>query len=162
MALIDDQVSVTRADSAAKSDEWWYQVTNQDYLEIFTPSGRGSGNGERRHCPLPSRRRRTINHGEFQHRPGALKAMESTLAPVQGILAGLAVPRSPARMSFATWLTTPAGTTSTANFDYQRNARTNPSRTARRIPSCSNASPRRVDQALDAVAEAPRPALYGR
>lgn len=114
--VIENRVTVVRESSAKSSDEWWYRVTNQNYLQVFTPPGvtltAASGGKARAISP------RTNYSKGFEVDPD-LAAVEATLKPVPGFPA-VSQFRESGKNVFATWLTTPAGGSSAARFQYRR------------------------------------------
>lgn len=114
--VIENRVAVIRESSVKGSDEWWYRVTNQDYLQVFTPPGvtltAASGGKARVIAP-----RANYSRG-FEIDPD-LAAMESTLKPAPGFPA-VSQFRESDKNVFATWLTIPAGGSATARFQYRR------------------------------------------
>lgn len=114
--VVENRVTVVKESSAKGSDEWWYRVTNQDYLRVFTPPGvtltAASGGKARAISP-----RANYSKG-FEIDPD-LAAVESTLKPAPGFPA-VSQFRESGKNVFATWLTTPAGGSSVARFQYRR------------------------------------------
>ena len=114
--VIENQVAVIRESGATREDEWWYRVTNLDYLQVFTPQGAAL-------TAASGGRARTItaraNYSKGFETDPDVAAIEATLKPVQGFPA-VAQFRESGKNVFATWLTTPAGGSSTARFQYRR------------------------------------------
>jgi hypothetical protein len=114
--VIENRVTVVKESSAKGSDEWWYRVTNQDYLQVFTPIGvtlTAAGGGKAR-VIAP---RANYSRG-FETDPDVV-AMESTLKPAPGF-PSVSQFRQSGKNVFATWLTTPAGSSATVRFQYRR------------------------------------------
>jgi hypothetical protein len=97
-------------------EEWWYRVTNQDHLRVFTPLGTQltAATGGKARVITP----RTKYTSGWEADPDVL-SMESTLKPIAGFPAVSRFQES-GRNVFVTWLTTPAGQTSKATFEYRR------------------------------------------
>lgn len=114
--VIENHVTVVRESSATGADEWWYRVTNQDYLQVFTPADitltAASGGSARFIAP-----RADYSQGFETDRD--LAELESTLRPAPGFPA-ISQFRELDKNVFATWLTTPAGGSGTVRFAYRR------------------------------------------
>lgn len=118
--VIENRVAVVRESSATASDEWWYRVTNQNYLQVFTPPGAiltATGGGKSRSIAP-----RANYSKDFEVDPD-LVALEATLKPIPGF-ASVSQSRQSNKNVFSTWLTTPAGGSGIARFEYRRDLRT--------------------------------------
>ena len=114
--VIENRITVVRESGATGSEEWWYRVTNQDYLQVFTPLGATltAASGGRARTIAP----RVDYSKGFEIDPD-LAAMESTLKPAPGFPAVYQFRESDKNV-FATWLMTSAGGSATARFGYRR------------------------------------------
>jgi hypothetical protein len=117
--VIENHVAVIRENNAAASDAWWYRVTNQNYLQVFTPAGATltAATGGRARVIIPR-----TNYSKGFERDPDVAALESTLKPVAGF-AAVSQFRESDKNVFATWLTTPVGKSSAARFEYRRSLR---------------------------------------
>jgi hypothetical protein len=116
---IDDSVIIDRAHHGDTSPYWWYQVTNQDYLQLFVPDGsmltNESGGAAKKITPK-------VNYTKLGY------AVDSTIATIESsaqTLFGYPAVTSheeSGKEVFATWVTTKSGASSTVSFDYSHHA----------------------------------------
>ncbi len=103
---IDDSVIIDRAHHGDTSPYWWYQVTNQDYLQLFVPDGsmltNESGGAAKKITPK-------VNYAKLGY------AVDSTIATIESstqTLFGYPAVTSheeSGKEVFATWVTTKVG-----------------------------------------------------
>jgi hypothetical protein len=109
---------ITRTHNGNQSPYWWYQTTNQDYMQIFVPNGstlQNQSGGIVKSVPTP------INyaHDGYGTDPNVL-AIASTTQQDFGY-PKVTTHTESGKQVFAVWSRTYAGQSSTLSFDYSHN-----------------------------------------
>lgn len=110
-----DHLEVQRTDQANEGSEWWYQLANQDYLQVFTPLNVKvndfSGGYARTIVPR-------ADYRSFAKDPDVAR-LESTAAP-SDLFPALSSFEESGRNVLAAWVKTAMGETSRVKLDYSR------------------------------------------
>lgn len=118
-----DNLIITRTDTGNTSPYWWYQTTNQDYLQIFVPDGSSLQNesgGIAKNISPP------INYiREGYSTDPTVVGIESTLQPVFGYPA-VSTHEESGKEVFSTWARVAAGKSTELSFNYIRHLFTLP------------------------------------
>ena len=120
---ITDTLKIKRMDNGNQSPYWWYQTTNQDYLQVFTPFGSALTNesgGVTKKITAP------INYATAGYSTDPL--IEAIVSSTQSFLLYPAVTEhtESGKTVFATWAITPKGKSTSLEFDYTHPAFTPP------------------------------------
>ncbi len=112
---VDDQVAVIRKHAGDTSSFWWYRAQNQEYVQLFTPSGSSLTNesgGIAKKIASP------IDYAKQGYSTDPLIAsIESTTQPIFGY-DGVTQHEESGKTVFATWSSVPAGSSTLLSFSY--------------------------------------------
>jgi hypothetical protein len=116
---IDDNVIIDRAHHGNASPYWWYQVTNQDYLQLFVPDGsvlaNESGGAVKKITPK-------VDYAKLGYAVDSTIAdIESSTRPLFGYPA-VTTHEEDGKGVFAAWVTTKAGASSEVSLEYSHHA----------------------------------------
>jgi len=125
---VSDHLIIKRTHTGNKSPYWWYQTTNQDYLQIFAPAGTSlqneSGGASKTITPRVNYKAQRYLADPF------IAAIESSTQPLFEYPAVSAHDEMGKRV-FSTWVTTKAGAASQVSFDYSHHLFAPPSEGSR-------------------------------
>ena len=115
---VTDDLTIKRTHDGNQSPYWWYQTTNQDYMQVFVPNGSSINNrsgGISKSVPAP------INYIKDGYRTDPL-----LLAIVSTTQQNFSYPKIASHVEsgkevFATWSRTYAGASSTLSLNYSHN-----------------------------------------
>ncbi|HEX4104385.1 MAG TPA: DUF4012 domain-containing protein [Candidatus Paceibacterota bacterium] len=112
---LTDNVTITRAHHGNKSPYWWYQTTNQDYLQLFVPEGstlQDETGGVIKKITAP------VNYAKSGYSTDpTVVTLEASTTPLFTYPAVTEHDES-GKEVFATWSTVKAGASTQLNFDY--------------------------------------------
>jgi hypothetical protein len=111
-------VAITRAHNGNQSPYWWYQTTNQDYMQIFVPNGstlQNQSGGIAKSIPAP------INYARdgYSTDPNVLAVASTTQQNFS--YPKVTTHEESGKQVFAVWSRTYKGQSSTLSFDYSHN-----------------------------------------
>jgi hypothetical protein len=111
-------LTITRTHNGNQSPYWWYQTTNQDYMQIFVPNGstlQNQSGGIIKSVPAP------INYARdgYSTDPNVLAIASTT--QVDFSYPKVATHEESGKQVFAVWARTYKGQSSTLSFDYSHN-----------------------------------------
>jgi hypothetical protein len=111
-------LTITRTHNGNQSPYWWYQTTNQDYMQIFVPNGSTLTNqsgGIAKNVPAP------INYARdgYSTDPNVLAIASTTQQDFS--YPKVATHEESGKQVFAAWDRTYAGQSSTISFNYAHN-----------------------------------------
>ncbi|MGD1003489.1 MAG: DUF4012 domain-containing protein [Minisyncoccia bacterium] len=111
-------LTITRTHNGNQSPYWWYQTTNQDYMQIFVPNGstlQNQSGGIAKSVPAP------INYARdgYSTDPNVLAIASATQQNFS--YPKVTTHTESGKQVFAVWSRTYAGQSSTLSFDYSRN-----------------------------------------
>lgn len=114
---LTDHLSITRAHQGNKSPYWWYQTTNQDYMQVFVPPDstlQNENGGITKHIVPP------VNYAKKGYLIDPLiGAIESSTNSLFGYPAVFSHEESGKKI-FSTWSVVTAGKSTELTFDYTR------------------------------------------
>jgi hypothetical protein len=111
-------LTITRTHNGNQSPYWWYQTTNQDYMQIFAPNGstlQNQSGGIAKSVPAP------INYARdgYSTDPSVLAIASTTKQNFS--YPNVTTHTESGKQVFAVWSRTYAGQSSTLSFDYSHN-----------------------------------------
>jgi hypothetical protein len=116
---ITDDLTIDRTHNGNQSPYWWYQTTNQDYLQLFVPDGASLTNetgGIQKTVPPP------INYARSGYSTDPLvEAIESSIQSLF-IYPAVTTHEESGKEVFATWSRVAKGQSTTLEFDYTHRA----------------------------------------
>lgn len=120
---ITDTLKISRAHNGNQSPYWWYQTTNQDYLQIFVPAGSAfmsetGGVTKTITAPIDYAK----NHYSTDPTIAALASTTQSFLLYPAVTAH----EEAGKEVLATWAITPKGKTTSLEFDYSHRAFTPP------------------------------------
>lgn len=116
---ITDMLTIVRTHNGNQSPYWWYQTTNQDYLQVFTPNASVLTNetGGVTKTITPS-----VNYAKNDYSTDpTVAAIESSTQPFL-LYPAVTSHEEDGKTVFATWAITPKGKSTTVEFDYTHRA----------------------------------------
>jgi hypothetical protein len=118
---INDTLKITRTHNGNQSPYWWYQTTNQDYLQVFVPNGSSLTNetgGVTKKISAP------VNYTSLRNGYSTDPTIAAIASTTQPFLLYPAVTshEEDGKEVFATWAITHAGKTTSLEFDYTHRA----------------------------------------
>lgn len=122
--VLSNHLTVTRRHTADEASAWWYQMTNQNYLQVFTPADAQleyANGGFEKKIKAPLR-----YETEGYVADPAIVALEATRWEHMANPTVTSYRQSNKNV-FATWSRTPLGETTTLAFDYTRHLFSPPS-----------------------------------
>lgn len=112
---VSDHLSVTRKHNGNQSSYWWYKVTNQDYLQVFTPKDANlasvEGGSDKKITPKADYAKAGYVADDL------VTGIESSAEKVFNIPSVASHLESDKKV-FSTWIKTISGAASTVKFDY--------------------------------------------
>jgi hypothetical protein len=116
---ITDMLTISRKHNGNTSPYWWYQTTNQDYLQVFVPGGSALVNET---GGLVKKIAAPINYVKNGYTTDPLVgAIESSTQPFL-LYPAVTSHEESGKEVFATWTMTPKGKTTTVQFEYTHRA----------------------------------------
>lgn len=116
---ITDTLKIDRTHNGNQSPYWWYQTTNQDYLQIFVPDGSSLENetgGIKKTITAPI----SYARNGYSTDP-TVAAIASSTQPLF-IYPAVTTHEEDGKEVFATWAVVPKGKTTSLEFDYTHRA----------------------------------------
>jgi len=118
---ITDTLKIARTHDGNQSPYWWYQTTNQDYLQIFVPDSSSLTNetgGATKKISVP------VNYAAPRNGYSTDPTIAAIASSTQPFLLYPAVTshKEDGKEVFATWAITHAGKTTSLEFDYTHHA----------------------------------------
>lgn len=120
---LTDSVIVNRVHNGKTSPYWWYQTTNQDYMQIFVPNGStltNEGGGITKSVPAP------VNYIRDGYSTDPLVLAVATTTLTDFSYPKVTMQSEFGKQIFAVWDRTYAGSSSTISLDYTHELYTTP------------------------------------
>lgn len=114
---LSDHVTIDRKHNGKQSPYWWYQTTNQDYMQVFVPAGASLTNasgGIVKNVPAP------INYARQGYSTDPLIASLQSDLQKSFTFPSVTSHSELGKQVFAVWLRTYAGSSSEVSFDYSQ------------------------------------------
>jgi hypothetical protein len=111
-------LTITRTHNGNQSPYWWYQTTNQDYMQIFVPNGstlQNHGGGIAKSVPVPT------NYARDGYSTDPMVAAIAATTQQDFSYPKVTTHTKSGKEVFAVWSRTYAGQSSTLSFDYSHN-----------------------------------------
>ncbi|HUC31141.1 MAG TPA: DUF4012 domain-containing protein [Candidatus Paceibacterota bacterium] len=112
---LTDNLTITRTHNGNQSPYWWYQTTNQDYMQIFVPNGNTLNNqsgGIVKNVPAP------INYARDGYSTNPFLFAIASTTEQNFSYPKITTHEESGKEVFAVWSRTYAGSSSTLSFNY--------------------------------------------
>lgn len=112
---LTDTVTVTRTHNGNESPYWWYQTTNQDYIQVFVPPGStltDESGGIAKSVPAP------VNYAKDGYSTDPLLVAIASSTEQDFSYPKVTTAQEAGKEVFAVWDRTYAGSSSTVSFNY--------------------------------------------
>ncbi len=116
--ILTTNLTITRTHNGTQSPYWWYQTTNQDYMQIFVPNGstlENQSGGITKNVPAP------INYAHNGYRTDSIVAAIASTTQQNFSYPKVMTHEESGKQVFAVWSRTYKGQSSTLSFDYSHN-----------------------------------------
>jgi hypothetical protein len=120
---LTDNLVINRVHNGNTSPYWWYQTTNQDYLQIFVPNGstlQNESGGIAKSVPAP------INYARAGYSTDPFVSAIATTTEQNFSYPKVTTQEESSKQVFAIWDRTYAGSSSTLTFNYTHELYTTP------------------------------------